>query len=238
MDKIKAYMEKIDALSIRERGMILLAVLAVIIFLWDSLLMAPIDVQQRSINSQLEVKRAQNSAVSIQIQQKIAEQSADPNKENREKLVELRAQLAALASEVQDTATDMIEPAKMPDVLRTVINQISNLTLTELSGLGVSPLITAADAGGTDSDSTDADTAATPQPLPETGSELATAFKHGMQIQVRGNYLTMLEYLRRLEAEEWHFLWDSFELQVGEYPDADSTLTIYTLSLTRDWIRA
>lgn len=230
MEKLKAYQEKIDALSIRERAMVLLAIVAVLVFLWDSFLMNPLDIRQRQLQSQLQAERAQLSGLNIQMRQAIAAQKIDPNAANRERLAELQSALSELEENVRDTATDLIEPARMPQVLRSVINQISGLTLRQLNGLGVSSLMekTKPDAEAEESAGTQVD----------NSSSMANAYKHGMRMELRGDYLTTLEYLRRLQALEWNFFWDSLEFQIGEYPDADTTLTIYTLSLTSDWIRA
>ncbi|MDZ7735443.1 MAG: hypothetical protein U5P41_04370 [Gammaproteobacteria bacterium] len=231
-EQLQAYQEKIDALTIRERGMVLLAVVAVMMFVWDIFLMSPLDSRQSQLNSQLKVERAKLSALNVQIRQRIAARNVDPNAANRERLAELQAELAELEEQVQDTATGMIAPARMPEVLRNVINRMRGLTLAQLKGLGVSPLIET--AAKEDADSGDVEPAANG----EEDADPANAFKHGLQLELRADYLTTLEYLRRLQALEWHFLWDRLEFQVEEYPDAKATLTIYTLSLTRDWIRA
>jgi MSHA biogenesis protein MshJ len=229
VDKLNAWIEKIDALTIRERAMIMLAILAVLIFTWDKLFMMPLDAKRKSMNAEFEIKRAELAALSIQVQQAIMAQAVDPNAASRDKLAQLRIELAGIESRVRDTTVDMIEPTRMPEVLRSVINQINNLTLTNLKGLGSSPLV--------------AVTEAKPSPETEAGTEAdnqygSAAFKHGLQIRLRGDYLTTLEYLRRMEKLQWRVFWDSLEFRVGEYPDAESVLTIYTLSLTRDWIRA
>lgn len=231
-EQLQAYREKIDALTIRERAMILLAVVAVMTFVWDIFLMSPLDSRQSQLKSQLEAERAKLSALNIQVRQSIVARNVDPNAANRERLAELQAELAELEEQVQDTATGMIAPARMPEVLRNVINRTSGLTLAQLKGLGVSPLIETATVNGADSGDME----------PEAGAQHdagpANAFKHGLQLELQADYLTTLEYLRRLQALEWHFLWDRLEFQVEEYPDATATLRIYTLSLTRDWIRA
>lgn len=228
IEKLKVYQEKIDALSIRERAMILLAVIAVLMFFWNAFMMTPLENRQSRLQSRLEVERAQLSALNIQMRQKIAAQKIDPNAANRERLTELKAELAALEEDVRETTTDMILPARMPQVLRSVINQISGLTLRQLKGLGVSPLMETA--------ATEAEE--TPAGEDNRTSGVANAYRHGMQMELRGDYLTTLEYLRRLQSLEWSFFWDGLEFEVGKYPDAETTLTIYTLSLTRDWIRA
>jgi len=232
MDRIRQLMDKIDALTVRERGMILLAVLAVIVFVWDMFLMQPLDARQQRLQSQLEMKRAEVQALNIELQQLVSELSEDPNAANRARRETLREELAALEAQVQETTAELVDPAQMPRLLRTVINRTEGVSLASLEGLGVSPLVGGESGSNKGSDGGPA--------VPEGASagELATAFRHGMRIRFEGEYLTTLDYLRRLEDLEWGFFWDAIDFEVKEYPASETSIKIYTLSLTRDWIRA
>ena len=233
MDKIKVYMERIDELTIRERGMILLAVLAVMIFLWDTFLMSPLDVRQQSLQAKLESKRAEIDALSIQTGQLIKKQKQDPNAELRAELQSLRQELTTVDKAINSTAQELVDPARMPELLRTVINRTDNLNLTALNGLGVSPLLANKGEQG-QSSSSPADDGS------NNGNDqsLTAAYKHGMNVEFRGGYLQTLEYLRKLEALEWNFFWDRIEFQVKDYPDSSASIRLFTLSLTSDWIKA
>ncbi len=225
MDKIKAYMERIDALTIRERGMVLLAVLAVMIFLWDSFLMSPLDTRQQRLQAELESKRAEISGLGIQMGQLVKQQQQDPNAEARAELQTLRQELATLDEEISSTTQELVDPARMPQLLRTVINRTAGLNLTTLEGLGVTPLMTAKQEQSQDS-------------AAGSGETFTAGYKHGMRIHFQGGYLETLEYLRKLEALEWNFFWDRIEFNVRDYPEASADIRLYTLSLTPDWIKA
>ncbi|MCS3904476.1 MSHA biogenesis protein MshJ [Methylohalomonas lacus] len=226
--KLKTYQDKVDSLSIRERAMVLLAVIAVLVFVWDTFFMAPLDARQSRAQSQLETERARLSALNIQVRQAIARQGEDPDADNRERLAALRDQLSTMEDNIQDTATSMIAPARMPEVLRNVINRTRGISLTQLKGLGATPLL--------DDKTTDSDTGNNAGA--DADKETANAYKHGMELVLEGDYLAVLEYVRRLQALEWNFYWDAFELDVGDYPQTETVLRIYTISLTEDWIRA
>lgn len=224
MDKIKAYQQKIDSLTVRERAMILLAILAVIFFLWDTFLMSPLDIRQKRLQAELDAKRAELNALNIEFGQLAMKQNQDPNAAMRVELETLREELAQLDENIQATAENLVEPARMPELLRSVINKTQGLRLTNLQGLGVTPLLEAGDGK---------------QKAGETESgELAMAYKHGMQIRFRGDYLQTLEYLRQLEALQWGFVWDSIELEIKDYPQSQAGIRLYTLSLVKDWIKA
>ncbi|MBF0425022.1 MAG: hypothetical protein HQL66_04270 [Magnetococcales bacterium] len=61
-------------------------------------------------------------------------------------------------------------------------------------------------------------------------------YKHGIKIRLRGNYLDVVRYLKSLEGMKWVIFWDSLEYAVGQYPDMTVTLSVYSLSLSRELI--
>lgn len=233
-DKIKQLEEKVDSFTVRERAMVLLGVLAIIYFAWDVFFMRPLDTQHNRMAAQLEAKRAELGGLNIMLREAISARQVDPDAENRAKLESLRKEVAALDQEIRTTTRQLIDPARMTEVLRTVIHQIGGLTLINLEGLGVSPLLAA------EVDKRRSDPEAEPAASAESRSngDLSGAYRHGMRIRFRGDYLTTLAYLRTLESLEWDFFWDSAAFEITLYPEGETSITIYTLSLAPDWIRA
>lgn len=63
-----------------------------------------------------------------------------------------------------------------------------------------------------------------------------TAYRHGMRVELRGNYLDILVYLKELEALPWKMFWGQLNLKVEKYPMSHVTLRIYTLSTRPGWL--
>jgi len=61
-------------------------------------------------------------------------------------------------------------------------------------------------------------------------------YKHGLRIQLSGQYPDILRYLGALEALPWKVFWGEVQLQTEKYPVSRVTLVIYTLSLDEAWI--
>lgn len=61
-------------------------------------------------------------------------------------------------------------------------------------------------------------------------------YQHGLVLHFSGNYLATLNYLKSLEAMPWYFIWDSIDYEVKDYPMAEITLRVYTLSLEEGWL--
>jgi len=54
---------------------------------------------------------------------------------------------------------------------------------------------------------------------------------------VRGSYADLLQYLTALEKLPTQMFWGMAKMQVVQYPEAELTLTLYTLSLEKTWLQ-
>lgn len=226
MDKIKAIMDRIDALSIRERGIILAGIIFIMFTVWDKLLMQPQLIEERKVLADLQLKQAEQTVMNIRFQEQARKGQIDPDTENRARLETLRKQLAEIESDVRESTNHLVSPNNMAVILQTILNKSRGLQLTEIKGLGVSPLIaTAAVPAGQEG---------TVSPPAVDG--LQNAYKHGLVLRFEGDYMSTLQYLRELEGLEWGFFWENLEYEVIEYPRGRVSITLYTLSLEKDWI--
>jgi MSHA biogenesis protein MshJ len=71
----------------------------------------------------------------------------------------------------------------------------------------------------------------------EAGRPADLLYRHGVEVTVRGNYLDMVDYMSALEAMPTRLFWGQAQLDVEEYPASRMTLTLYTLSLDRNWMK-
>jgi MSHA biogenesis protein MshJ len=62
-------------------------------------------------------------------------------------------------------------------------------------------------------------------------------FRHGVEITLSGSYLDMIAYMEALEALPTQLFWGKAEFEVENYPNARLTLTLYTLSMDKKWMR-
>lgn len=61
-------------------------------------------------------------------------------------------------------------------------------------------------------------------------------YQHGLVLHFSGTYADTLAYLTALEALPWNFVWDGINYQVKDYPLAEITLRVHTLSLEKSWL--
>ena len=235
MKLVNDIMGRIDALSVRERAAIFIAVLAVIFFVWDSYLMTSLNSREKTFRTRLQQKQAEQAALNTELQALISASQNDPNAANREKLATLKGQLEKVRTEVTESTRHLISPKRMAAVLESVLARTQGLELVEVKGVGASPLFAREDQKepGKDKPRT---SAVTDKPGEEEG--VSNAYKHGLKVVFNGSYMATLEYVKKLEELDSVFIWDNLQLKVSDYPDAETSITVFTLSLDRNWIGA
>jgi MSHA biogenesis protein MshJ len=225
MEQLKLIADKIDSLSLRERAMVFIGVIAIIFTMWDSTLMSPLELEQKKIISSLNKKNAERMILITRVQDSMNQSQEDPDAQNIAKLKVLRSRLINVQADLESSTDKLVSPEDMPKILETVLHKTGGLTLNNLRSLGVTTLV-----AKEESDSAEK----TESKL--TADNIDNAYKHGLRIEFTGEYLTTLDYLRSLEELEWGFFWDSFELNVNEYPETKASVEIFTLSLNEEWI--
>ncbi len=236
---LKKWVIRFDALTLRERGLIGLVVFAVIVVIWQTLLLAPLDVRSRHINDALNHQQKLLNGLNLQIQALLARQSRDPNKPLREQQLRLEAQIARVNRQLREKMQGLIAPAQMAQVLEQVLAHDTHLTLVRVKSLPARPLLAPAQRVATRPETVSHPVSRSASSSSSTGvpaGQEIGVYRHGLVIEFRGSYLDTLAYLRALQALPWAFYWDSVQLDVVHYPQARVVITVHTLSLNKGWI--
>ncbi|MGH8221010.1 MAG: hypothetical protein ACREUT_20955 [Steroidobacteraceae bacterium] len=210
---LNALLARFDQLSLRERGLVILATLAVLIGAFQFLLMSSVDARRKQLSLELatlksEMDGAANAA--------LAASTSDPIAEQTRHAAELKARLAATDAALASRAAGMIPPQRMMQVLRDVLTREPSVKLVSLRYLHATPLPDDANS-------------VVPPGIPRP-------YLHTVEIVVQGNYLDILAYLRALEALPWRFYWRRLELTTTHYPINEVRLEVGTVSMANEWI--
>ena len=226
---MKRYWERvrtlIDDMSLRERAMIFVAAAFVVISLMNVTLLDPLFAKQKTLSTQLVQQQEKMKELQAQMQNLLQAKRDDEHSPLRVRLAQLKQQLQEQDGYLQSRRDRLIEPGKIADLLKRVLNKNGRLQLVELKTLPVSLLIEKPQVVAANSPD------GQKQPAPQK-----QIFKHGVQITVRGGYLDMLRYVTELEKLPAQMFWGEASLSVEKYPDAVLTLTLYTLSLDKTWL--
>ena len=219
--------ERFEFLSIRERGLITLTVITVIFMAWNTFLMEPIQHQQTLTINEMQDINNKLEKVTHQLKSMSYKQQMDNEPKLLKRIEEIKRLLSDVKKEQNDVAGEFVAPEHMNSLLQDMLKTEKNLKLKELKSLGVEPLrLKDMDALGFSLKNADG----------VEKVDLPVIYKHGMQIKFEGDYFTTLRYLKSLEEMPWRFYWDSVDYRVVDFPRAEVSLVVHTLSLNEWWI--
>jgi MSHA biogenesis protein MshJ len=203
--------EKFEALTKREKIIVVAGILIAIWVGWDNFFYQPLQKKQQALQQKLaglkqQITERQLTAIKLENSSFV-----DPNLNNKLKLAQLKAEHGRL-QELMMQDKSLVPPELMAVALSDILNQNTQLTLIKLDTLPVTTLLESA------------------QP------QLNPIYKHGLAITFSGNYLDTLNYLKALESLPWHFIWESIDYKVTQYPVAETTIRVYTLSFKETWL--
>jgi MSHA biogenesis protein MshJ len=203
---------KFEALTKREKIIVTGAMLIGLWVAWDNFFYQPTQKKQRTLQLELINVRQQITDQQLALIKLEHSPHIDPNLNNRNQLAWLKTEYNRLQELKMQSGKNFVPPHLMAVALSDILNKNSHLTLIKLDTLPATTLLESKQ----------------PQQNP--------IYKHGLVITFSGSYLETLNYLKALEALPWHFIWESIDYQVKEYPTAETTIKAYTLSFKESWL--
>lgn len=210
---------RLDALSLRERQLLGTAFLLVVVVLWYTLLMEPLAKRRQVLMEEMDADSVSIAALEVETAAFVAAGAEDPEAELLRQKALLEADIGRLDQRLGQMTGDLINPQQMVLVLEEMLKRCSQLSLDRLQNLPAEALLEQ-DAGKS----------------VQTRDDQLNLYRHALRMELTGNYLQALAYLQLLEELPRKVFWQNLTLTVEEYPTASIRVTIYTLSLKKDWI--
>ena len=211
--------ERIDVMTLRERALIFFSAMAALFFVANSLVLTPLFKHNQQQEQALRVRLGQVTQLEEQMQVALNADKNDVDAEQRLKLKSLRDQLAQHDPAQAGANGNLVPPTEMVELVEQILSRNRALQVIHVENLPPELL----DAPPTGSN-------------PAARTQASGIFRHGMQIELRGRYIDIVNYLRELEALPWKMYWGRFTLTAEDYPNSRMTLVIYTLSLRPGWM--
>lgn len=221
---------KVDAMSLRERALIFAAVAFLLVSLVNTFLLDPMLLRQKNLSGQVVQQQEKMKEMQAQIDAIVQARSTQDNPPQRQQINLLRQQLAEGDAYLKSNRERLVQPEKMAEHLRQLLNRNNRLQLVALQTLPVTPLIEQPNANS-------ADLTRVAQTAVSVAALDKQVFKHGVQLTLRGNYQDLLQYLSALESLPQQMYWARAQLSVVQYPTAEITLILYTLSMDKTWLQ-
>jgi MSHA biogenesis protein MshJ len=199
---------RFDRLSLRERLLILAAVLAVLFVLWDSLLFAPLEIRRHALSNEVDSLQSSITTTTAALQTSLTN---DPARNALVQIGRTQRAIDALDQQLQSATVGLLPPDRMTAVLQDMLRRRQQLTLVSLR----------------------TETATT---LLQGPADPAGPYLHPVELVLSGRYLDILDYLQALEALHWRLYWKTLELDSSAYPIDRVRIEIGTISLDRAWL--
>jgi MSHA biogenesis protein MshJ len=222
LEKLKGILatqlEKFDQREPRERIIIFGALLIAVVLAGNQFLIEPIIKQKKTVVKQLAEAGSIDSGLKTQLESIPIKSNEDPDRENRQKLTALKADLSQLDGKLNEAILDLVPPKEMVGILEKIFSLNTSLKLVSLEKISSKPW----------------------PPLSEEKANSIVAeqkvFRHTVRLQFEGNYLDAVAFFRDLEALPRRFFWEGLTIELLEYPVSRITLTVTTMNLTEGWI--
>lgn len=216
-NQLKPLLDKFDALNERERISVILLSVVAIIMVFVELFISPLIQKYNIVDKQIVSLQAQTTKLNNEIIDLKSKKNQDPDLQEKQKIKLLNEQISNINVHLKEKMHGLIEPKQMAKVLEVVLAQNTDLKLIRVESLGAIPLAPVKAKEG------------------EEAKSLGI-YRHGLQIEFNGTYLSTLSYLKALDELPWNFYWDVLELNVDKYPMSSIVITVHTLSFHEGWI--
>ena len=210
--QIAGLIERFDALSLRERAMIWVACLLLLLVIWYLAFLNPDMARERLLKSDIAAVQTRIDALNAGIGEQASQASSGSRHDDRRRLVSLNKRIADVGRSLEAYQSELIDPAQMATVMEEVLDRQHGLTLVRISNLDPEVLVANRIVGQN------------------------ALYRHGLRIEIEGSYLAGLRYLQDLEALRWRLYWSLVDVDAGEWPGTRMVIEVSTLSLDEDWI--
>jgi len=214
--RLKQYTQRFDARPIRERALIALTLVALVVFAWWAYHANPVlrALELQQAENQRIGGDTENLRASLRdIRQRMA---SGPNQQKETQLARLSDELSALEEKLRVETIELVDPEKMFELMNQLIYRESRLTLLGLKRRQVKPAIPTADKS---------------EP-----AEDPAIYRHVLEIEFSGKYADILRYMQSMEKLDWKLLWDEIEIISEDHPRLTVRLVMSTLSTRKEWV--
>lgn len=234
--------EWVDSKPVRERVLIGLSIIAVFFLLWNFLIQYPQDKRKQELDEQLATLNNERKTAQEQLTGLATAFSNNPAKLKQTEIEQLQFVLQDVEKKLSGVSQSLIAAENLPQILESVFHQTQGLELISIKTLAaeemmIMPIVPEAPVEQASSSAASSagqipDLAAIQAvaPAKEAKPQGSGVYKHGVVLNLRGDYFRVLALMKSLENLSWKFYWESLDYKVTEYPKAEIELRVFTLS--------
>jgi MSHA biogenesis protein MshJ len=230
--KLLQMLNRLEALSLRERAMVLLGAPLVLVVAGEFLVFGPVGKEAAEARKQVDRQQDELKALSAAL----AAQPAVAPLPGADQLLSQRNELLGRIDAARAITASVNQTVDWGTVVRATVSGTPGLTLTQLKTMPAElvfapsmvkpatapPARPGAAAAGAE--------ARAPAPAARAAAAGEAIYRHRAELTVKGNFSTLLGYLQTLQRVPGDLRWERLQLGVAAYPQASVQLTLHTLS--------
>lgn len=220
-DALNQLTDYLHALSLRERALFLVVVCTIIFFLGDALLLGQHDSELKQIKKTQSSLQLERSDLELKIAEATSQlaQAKQVHEQTQQAIHNTEADLHNKTQRIEDKLNRLVPPTQITALLRNLLGSKDGLKVLSVNNEPVKDISITVDNNA------------------EQGSGDETLlYEHAATIKLSGNYLQLYQYLTELEDTGWELFWDTLHYRVTDYPNAEITLRVLTISTDKHWI--
>jgi MSHA biogenesis protein MshJ len=224
--RIQAIATKINSVTPRERFLLTAVGIVVIYMLFELAFMQKHEKAVAKTRGEMSQLSADIAGFEAQINEISAQFEHDPDAAEKAQKKEVEGEIAAFDKQLEQKMGGLVTPSRMAEVLERVLLDQKGLRLANLKSLAPQPLLP----------SPKVDAGAVGETKPVEPAPTVGIYRHGLVLELEGDYMSTLEYARQLERLPWKLYWDVLDYEVTQYPKARVRIQVHTLSTDAKWI--
>ncbi|MCH2219811.1 MAG: type II secretion system protein M [Dechloromonas sp.] len=209
------------AMTQRERLLIALAVVFGPLLIGYTLFVDPQSARAKGMEATLAAESANVARLQVEVAGMQQQLAVDPDAARKVDLAALTAERGKLDEQLRQFSSVLVRPEQMNGLLESLLSRHAGLRLVSLKTLAPQSVLPEA-------------TIKEGEVKPAERS--FDLFRHGVEIRLEGNYGQLQAYLTQLEKLQQKLLWGQLSYRVIDYPRAEMSLVVYTLSPDQTWL--
>lgn len=200
---------KFNTMNIRERGLIAITIISLLGWMGYNEIE---ETWNKHSEFRIDVSKLtrSNTALKSEVSGLEVRSKLDPNEEYLNRLNTINDQINFLDKQL--TLKNVVPASYMPILLNSILKLATSVDVISFSSLPPEFL------------------------LGENNDNVTDLYSHGVTMGIKGNYFSILSFLKSIEALPDKLYWKSMNYKVTNYPNADVLLEFYTISINKDFI--
>jgi len=204
---------RFEAISSREKSLLFYGVPLLIIVIAILQVLEPALIYQQKVADKIDNDRDRLAATEQSLKDVSAKLGVDLNLDLKTQIEASKARISDLTTSFDKEFDQLVQPNFMPILLEQMIDQARGIELVSFSSIP-------------------------PEIIYQSELEEAelAIYQHGIKLTFEGDFFATRAFLEETEGLGWKLYWNAFEYNVTEYPTAEVSIEIFTLSTKEEFI--